>query len=68
LIDYCHPHALTRTQSGCTALIYAAANGHADCARLLLDAGADKNAKDVVRDCFAVSAAVRVFVLVLDAW
>jgi hypothetical protein len=26
-----------------------AMNGHADCARLLLDAGADKNAKNNVR-------------------
>ena len=31
------------------ALICAAENGHADCTRLLLDAGADKEAKDVVR-------------------
>ena len=36
---------LARAQFGCTALIYAAQNGHANCARLLLDAGADKNAK-----------------------
>ena len=35
--------------SGGTALIYAAHEGHADCARLLLDAGADKEAKDPVR-------------------
>ncbi len=34
------------------ALIHAAQNGHADCARLLLDAGADKEAKDYVRDGF----------------
>ena len=40
-------HAIA--QRGCTALIHAAANGHADCARLLLDAGADKDAKDYVR-------------------
>ncbi len=32
-----------------TALILAAANGHAKCARLLLDAGADKDAKNNVR-------------------
>ena len=38
-----------RAQDGRTALIYAAANGHADCARLLLDAGADKEAKCNVR-------------------
>ncbi len=32
-----------------TALIHAADYGRADCARLLLDAGADKNAKCSVR-------------------
>ena len=31
------------------ALIWAAIEGHADCARLLLDAGADKEAKAKVR-------------------
>jgi hypothetical protein len=36
-------------QRGATALIFAAVTGHADCVRLLLDAGADKNAKDKVR-------------------
>ena len=36
-------------QFGSTALIYAARDGHADCARLLLDAGADKEAKNNVR-------------------
>ncbi len=36
-------------QGGNTALIWAGYKGHADCARLLLDAGADKNAKDKVR-------------------
>ncbi len=39
----------TCAQSGLTAVMYAAAHGHLDCARLLLDAGADKNAKDNVR-------------------
>ena len=39
----------TRAQGRWTALIYAAAEGHADCVRLLLDAGADKDAKDQVR-------------------
>ena len=44
------PHVgVRRAQNGDTALIWAAANGHADCARLLLDAGADKNTADVVR-------------------
>ncbi len=37
------------TQDGYTALIHAASNGHAACVRLLLDAGADKEAKDNVR-------------------
>ena len=34
-----------RAQFGQTALMFAAREGHADCVRLLLDAGADKNAK-----------------------
>jgi hypothetical protein len=37
------------SQSGNTALMWAADRGHADCARLLIDAGADKEAKDDVR-------------------
>jgi hypothetical protein len=37
------------TQSGRTALIQAAQNGHTDCVRLLVQAGADKDAKDNVR-------------------
>ena len=41
--------APARAQYGYTALIWAARNDHADCTRLLLDAGADKNAKDEVR-------------------
>ncbi len=45
-----------RAQDGWTALIWAAEKGHADCARLLLDSGADKEAKDKVR---ATSAGVR---------
>jgi ankyrin repeat protein len=36
-------------QRGRTALIWAAANGHVECARLLLDAGVDKNAATNVR-------------------
>ena len=39
----------SRAQSGVTAIICAAEMGHADCARLLLDAGADKNSVDNVR-------------------
>ena len=38
-----------RAQIGFTALMWAAVNGRADCARLLLDAGADNNAADKVR-------------------
>ena len=40
---------MNNSQSGWTALIRAAENGHADCARLLLDAGADAKVKDNVR-------------------
>ncbi len=40
-------HWHKRAQGGSTALFYAVVS--ADCARLLLDAGADKNAKDRVR-------------------
>ena len=36
-------------QYGWTALIRAAESGHVDCTRLLLDAGADKDAKNNVR-------------------
>ncbi len=38
-----------RVQDGQTALMKASAKGHAECARLLLDAGADKEAKANVR-------------------
>ena len=39
----------SHAQFGFTALIGAAGGGHSDCVRLLLDAGADKNATDEVR-------------------
>ena len=39
----------THAQWGWTALIGAAIECHVNCARLLLDAGADKDAKDNVR-------------------
>ncbi len=42
-------HWAAHAQYGRTALIWAAAKGHADCVRLLLDAGADKEAKCKVR-------------------
>jgi ankyrin repeat protein len=35
-------------QLGYTVLILTAAHGHADCMRLLLEAGADKDARDAV--------------------
>jgi ankyrin repeat protein len=38
-----------RAQNGSTALMFAAEKGHVDCVRLLLDAGADKEAKNEVR-------------------
>jgi hypothetical protein len=37
------------SQYGYTALMYAAVRGHADCLRLLIDAGADKDTKSNVR-------------------
>jgi hypothetical protein len=37
----------SNAQNGLTALLLAAQKGHADCVRLLLDAGADANAKGV---------------------
>ncbi len=40
---------LCQTQYGHAALILASANGRADCVRLLIDAGADKEAKNNVR-------------------
>jgi ankyrin repeat protein len=36
-------------QVGATALIWAASGGHANCVRLLLDAGADTEAKNQAR-------------------
>ena len=47
-----------RAQDGHTALIQTAINGHADCARLLLDAGADKEVKTNVRATCGVFACV----------
>jgi hypothetical protein len=39
-----------QTQDGSAALALAAANGFTDCVRLLLEVGADKEARDSVRD------------------
>jgi hypothetical protein len=36
------------SQAGCTALITAATNDHVECVRVLLEAGADKEAEDEV--------------------
>jgi hypothetical protein len=41
--------ASAAVQEGCTALHWSAREGHEDCMRLLLDAGADKNVTDEVR-------------------
>jgi len=48
-------------QDGAAALMMAADNGHSDCVRMLIDAGADKEAKSKVRiDRFvAARASVR---------
>jgi hypothetical protein len=51
-------------QFGRTALNWAARQGHVDCARLLLDAGADKKPKDRVRTSVMV-AAMRVVIQIL---
>ncbi len=46
---------MRQTQSGSTALILAAANGRADCVRLILDVGADNEAMQDVREiCFVI--------------
>jgi hypothetical protein len=52
--DTCGRRLMAAAQDGWTALMCAARFGHADCARLLLDAGADKNAKSNVRARAAV--------------
>jgi ankyrin repeat protein len=46
-------------QNGRTALFYAAIKGHAECVRLLLDAGADTEAKNNVRGRSIASAVGR---------
>ena len=40
--------ALTHSQDGFTALMFAAQEGYADCLKALLEEGADKEAKDEV--------------------
>ncbi len=56
----------SRVQFGMTALMWAASNGHADCARLLLDAGADKEAKNEVRDPAPSAVGLRCGMVVLN--
>ena len=48
-LSHCGGALGRRAQVRLTALMHAGYNGRADCARLLLAAGADTNAKDVVR-------------------
>ena len=48
----------SHTQYGRTALMGAAEYGHTDCARLLLDAGADKEVKEHVRARRSTASAV----------
>ncbi len=43
-----------------TALMFAADDGHTDCVRLLINAGADKNLADIVRDMFPVAWVSRI--------
>jgi hypothetical protein len=40
------------SQDGNTALLRSVFHGYVECARLMLEAGANKNAKDSVRDHF----------------
>jgi hypothetical protein len=44
----------TRAQTLMTPLLWAAVHGRTDCARMLIDAGADKEATDMVRVLFAL--------------
>ena len=48
LLFVCLRRALPKVQGG-TALMMAAHQGHTDCVRLLVEAGADTEAKDFVR-------------------
>ena len=43
-------HVYAKSQLGMTALIIAANYGHTECVRMLVEAGADTNAKTDVRD------------------
>ena len=41
---------MSKSQHGCTALMYAAFQGHSDCVSVLIELGADVNATDSVRE------------------
>ncbi len=56
--DGCCKFCYKLAQNGWTALVYAGFRGRADCMRLLLDAGADKETKDAVRGCIAAFSSV----------
>ncbi len=43
------PRSIDQIQGGYTALLRAAENGHIDCVRLLIERGANKEAKTSVR-------------------
>ena len=54
------------TQKGRTAMIQASEEGHADCVHLLVDCGADKDAKDdvhvaIICSFSVMTACVRLF-------
>lgn len=48
----CHAlwHSNILSQDGLTSLLYSVENGHTECVRLLVESGADKEAKNDVRD------------------
>ena len=48
-VEMCLQHM---QQNEATALIWAAVKGHAECVRMLMEAGADKDAAGIVRSCF----------------
>jgi ankyrin repeat protein len=56
----------SNAQLGRTALVIAAARGHADCVRMLIDAGADKDAKDrvCIGPCF--SKVLSYLIIIID--
>ncbi len=47
------------TQNGRTALVWAALCGHVDCVRLLIDAGADTDVEDNVRESVDAAALLK---------